>query len=284
MIRKTIKTLFLTGAVLGGTGFLMFGTDLGSYLGTMAASVKEGVEDQIPIDFELRRAEGLIREIDPQIRNCKRDLARAEVDLEELQGSVRALDKVVIDEERQLKRGASLLTGEAVNASNVSFVLADDRGTRRRVERNLQRTMDSYHNNMAILQTKRALIERQTEAVEVAKQRLMSVRAEKENLADQVQALRTQKQMIETLAAGQQRFHLDDSALSQAKEALNKVKKRLDIAQKMLENEVLWHGDPAIAEDTDPTRDVVKEIHEHFGGSATGASTPTTVEHAVTMR
>lgn len=271
MIRKTIKTLFLAGAVLGGTGFLLFGTDLGSYLGTVASSVKQEVEEQIPIDFELRRAEGLIREIDPQIQSCKRDLARAEVELEELQSSVQALDKLVKSEEQRLKRGAQLLEGGMVKTGHVSLTLADDRMARHRVERNLQRQMDSYRNHLSILQTKRSLIDRQTEAVEVAKRRLQTVRAEKELLADQVQSLRTQKQMVETLAAGQKKFRLDDSALSQAKEALDKVKKRLDVAQKMLENEVLWHGEVDEFDDPGPTRDVLTEIHQQFGGEVAGA-------------
>src|SRR5262249_59866453 len=135
---------------------------------------------------------------------------------------------------------------------------------RRRYERELQRTMDSYRNNQAILRTKRALIERQTEAVAVANQRLAAVRAEKENLVDQVRVLKTQQNWIETMAANQKRFDLDDSALSQAREALAQVQKRLDVAQKMLENDMVAEADDPVAK-TEPRRDVLKEIREHFG-------------------
>ncbi len=260
MFCKAFKMLFLTGAVLGGSGLLLFGTDLGSYLGTMASSVKEGVEGQIPVDFEIKRAEKLIVQIDPQIENCKRDVARAEVELEELQASVTNLEKSVGQEEKRLKSGARLLGGDGT----AQVALASDVLTRRRVEHDLQRTMDSYKNNQTILKTKRALIERQTEAVEVAKQRLGAVRAEKETLIDQVRALRTQQQWIETMGASQKRFDLDDSALSQAKEALTKVQKRLDVAQKMLENDMAFSGDDVVAA-VEPSRDVLKEIREHFG-------------------
>ena len=262
MIRKAIKVTFLTGAVLGGTGFLLFGTDLGSYLGTVASSVKEGVEGQIPVDFEIKRAEKLIREIDPQVETCKRDVARAEVELDELQHSVVVLQKVVGSEEAKLRNGAKLLGDDPDGKCS----LAGDVASRRRVERDLQRTLDSFRNNSSILKTKQTLIERQAEAVEVAKQRLTAVRAEKENLADQVRALKTQKQWIEAMAAGQHRFDLDDSALSQAKEALAKVKKRLDVAQKMLENEVVFHGDDGVAVG-EPSRDVLREIQQQFSGA-----------------
>jgi chromosome segregation ATPase len=260
MFCKAFKMLFLTGAVLGGTGFLLFGTNLGSYLGTMASSVKESVEGQIPVDFEIKRAEKLIMQIDPQIENCKRDVARAEVELEELHASVQGLEKSTGQEEKRLKTGARLLSGDGTT----TVTLAGDMLTRRRVESDLRRTMDSYNNNLMILKTKRALIERQTEAVSVAKQRLTAVRAEKETLADQVRALRTQQAWIETMGASQKRFDLDDSALSQAKEALAKVQKRLDVAQKMLENDMVLQSDEPLSV-AEPGRDVLKEIREHFG-------------------
>jgi hypothetical protein len=260
MVFKAFKMLILTGAVLGGTGFLLFGTNLGSYLGTMASSVKDGIAGQIPVEFELKRATNLIQQIEPQIENCKRDVARAEVELDELQASVANLEKVVGSEEKRLKAGARLLSGDGV----VGVSLASETLTRRRYERDLQRTMDSFRNNEAILKTKRQLIERQSEAVDVAKQRLAAVRAEREGLADQVRTLKTQQQWIESMAASQKRFDLDDSALSQAREALAKVKERLNVAQKMLENDMVAQGDDVVAV-AEPARDVLKEICEHFG-------------------
>jgi hypothetical protein len=267
MVFKAFKMLILTGAVLGGTGFLLFGTNLGSYLGTMFSSVKEGIAGQIPVEFELKRATNLIQQIEPQIESCKRDVARAEVELEELQASVGKLEKVVGSEEKKLKAGARLLSSEG---EVVGVTLASETLTRRRYERDLQRTMDSFRNNEAILKTKRQLIERQTEAVDVAKQRLLAVRAERESLADQVRTLRTQQQWIESVAASQKRFDLDDSALSQAKEALAKVKERLNIAQKMLENDMVAQGDDVVAV-AEPARDVLKEICEHFGSGSVQA-------------
>jgi chromosome segregation ATPase len=266
MFCKAFKMLFLTGAVLGGTGFLLFGTNLGSYLGTVATSLRDTVKDAIPVDLEIKRAEGLIRKIDPQIENCKKDVAQAEVELESLRGSVGDLEQVVGNEEKKLKSGAKLLTGDDA----AQYTLASDTSTRRQFERELQRTMDAYRNNQAILKNKRALIERQTDAVSVAKQRLGAVRAEKDNLADQVRVLKTQQHWIETMAANQKRFDLDDSALSQAREALTQVQKRLDVAQKMLENDMVAEPEDAVAK-AEPPRDVLKEIREHFGAPAAAA-------------
>jgi len=259
MICKTFKWMLLSGAVLGGAGFLFLGTDFPSYLGTMASSVRESVAGQIPVEFELKRAEGLIRQIDPQIESCKRDLARSEVELEELHQSVQRLDKVVGGEEKKLRVGAKMLSGDGTG----EVQLASDNGVRRRVNADLQRTKDSFVNNTAILKTKRALIERQEKAVDAAKQRLIAVRTEREALEDQVRSLKTQQQQVEALAATSSRFDLDSTALSQAKEVIAGVKKRLDIAQRMLENDMVFHGEDSFSVAVEE-RNVVREIEELF--------------------
>ncbi len=262
MICKTFKWVILSGAVLGGAGFLLLGTAFPSYVSTMAQSVREGVAGQIPIDLEIKRAENLIQQIDPQIDTCKRDLARSEVELEELQRSVQRLEKVVDGEEKKLKVGARLLSGDGEG----EVQLAADFGARRRVHADLQRTKDSYVNNVAILKAKRSLIERQSRAVEAAQQRLHAVRSEREALADQVRALKTQQQQVEGLAANSNRFDLDSTALSQAKEVITTLRKRLDVAQRMLENDMVFdNGAIEVAVDE---RDVVKEIQELFAAPA----------------
>ena len=262
MICKTFKWVILSGAVLGGAGFLVLGTAFPSYVSTMAQSVREGVAGQIPVEIEIKRAEGLIQQIDPQIDTCKRDLARAEVELDDLQKSVQHLEKTVDSEEKKLKVGARLLSGDGQG----EVQLAADFGARRRVQYDLQRTKDSYVNNMAILKAKRALIERQTRAVEAAQQRLVAVRTEREALADQVRALKTQQQQVEALAANSQRFDLDSTALSQAKEVIATVRKRLDVAQRMLENDMVFESGASV-EVAVQDRDVVKEIHDLFAAN-----------------
>lgn len=265
MIRKTFKMLLLSGVVLGGAGFLFLGTDFPSYVGTVATSVRESVAGQIPVEIELKRADDLIRKIDPQIKSCKLELARAEVDLAELQESVQHLEEVVHGEEKKLRVGAALLrdgAGEDVH-------LAADYGARRRVIADLGRTKDSYVSNLAILKAKRARIDVQSRTVDAAKDRLASVRYERIALEDQVRALKAQQMQVEAMAASSTNFELDSSALSQAKEVIAKVRKRLDVAQRVLENDMVFEGAPATAGED---RNVVKEIDELFG-SADGSQT-----------
>jgi hypothetical protein len=182
------------------------------------------------------------------------------------------LEKVVNLEERTLKTGARLLK----DGETGQVELAADFGHRRRVSADLERTKDSFVNNTAMLKTKRVLIERQGRAVDAAKQRLDAVRTERLALEDQVQALKTQQLQIEALAAHSTRFDLDSTALSQAKEVIATVKKRLDVAQRMLENDIAFHGDP-VAADVDE-RNVLKEIEELFTAERGGATAAVELE------
>ena len=260
MIRKTFKMLLISSVVLGGAGFLFLGTSFPSYIGSVATSVRESVADQIPVEIELKRADNLIRQIDPQITKCKLDLARAEVDLSSLQDSVEHLEKVVTAEEKKLKLGAALLREDTPDGVR----LAADFGARRRVSADLGRTKDSYVNNCAILKSKRILIDRQTRAVDAAKERLAAVRYERGALEDQVRSLKTQQMQVEAMAASSNRFDLDSTALSQAKEVITGVRKRLDVAQRMLENDMAFSGEPVPGADD---RNVIKEIDELFAAN-----------------
>jgi len=263
MICKTFKWLLLTGAVLGGAGFLFLGTAFPSYVSTMASSMRESVVGQIPIDLELKRAESLIRQIDPQIETCKRDVANGQVELEDLQKSILRLEKVVGLQEKKLKDGYKLLSGDGTSEIQLA---AADFGARRRVQADLQRTKDSYVNDLSILKTKRALIERQARAVEAANQRLCAVRTEREAMEDQVRSLKTQQQQVEALTANSTRFDLDSTALSQAKEVIATVRKRLDVAQRMLENDMVFQGEDPLSVAADE-RNVLKEIQELFAAN-----------------
>ncbi len=259
---KIIKWTAISTAALFGVGFFLFGTHMGSYISTVTGSVRESIRGQIPVEFELKRAEKLIREIDPEIQGCMRDLAQAEVDLDDLKTSVTKLERIVARDQRKVQNGYELVAGNADGNGRGEVRLASHRYERRRFETELAHTFDSYTNNSAILKTKQALIERQSQAVSVAKQRLDVVRAQKVRLESMVTSLKVQKASLDALAAGSQRFDLDDSSLSKAKEVLANVKERLDVTQKMLEYDMFPETLGDIAEA--PKRNIISEIRTHF--------------------
>jgi chromosome segregation ATPase len=256
---KLIKwtALGLVGAV--GGGYLVFGDHAVSYLGTAASSVRESVRGKIPVEFELKRAERLVAEIEPQIDTCKRDVARAEVELVDLDQQIEELGGVVTRQERKLRAGREVLASEQSTASYEAGTRLSDLS---RVEMDLSRTLEAHRGNVALLRGKTALRDRQAQAVEAARSRLDSVRNQKGRLEDQIASLKVQKRELDAMTASSHRFDLDDSALSKAKEVLSRVKTELDIAQKVVEDDLFHAGRgngpvPTAAE-------IVKEIDQFF--------------------
>ncbi|MEZ5965176.1 MAG: hypothetical protein R3F56_15185 [Planctomycetota bacterium] len=261
---KLIKWTALGLAGTAAAAFFVFGEHTGSYLGTVASSVRETVRGKIPVDFELKRAERLVGEIDPQIDSCRRDVARAEVELAELDSEIAELAQAVSRDERKLKAGREVLS--VGSAAQPVYELAGKQYSRQRVELDLVRTLEVFRNNSTILRSKQNLRDRQTQAVEAARSRLDAVRAQKSRLEDQIAALKIQKQQLDATAAASKRFDLDDSALSKAKEVLTRVKKELDIAQRVIEDD-LYHAQ-GISMELPVGVDVLKEIDEALAGPA----------------
>ena len=246
----------LVGA--GATGWFLFGDHMGSYFETATNAVREGVRGKIPIEFELKRAEKLIQAIEPEINDCKRDLARAEVELDHMVNQVGRLERKVGEQQAKLKNGCDILG----TAQTASYEFSGQHYSRRRVELDLERTFEAFKNNKALLRGKQVLIERQTKAVSAARAKLDAVRAEKARLEHSIATLKAQKVQFDALAAASSRFDLDDSALSKAKEVLTEVKKRLDVAQRMIEDDIFFTE--GIESEEQPSRDIVKEINAHF--------------------
>ena len=258
---KLIKWTAIGAIGASAAGFFLFGDHAFSYLSTAASSIREGVNDKIPIEFELKRAEALIREIDPQIHEGKRQVAQAEVELENLEREVERLEEAVERGSHKL-RAVTAKFGDGVTMAQLAST------SKYRVELDLERTFDTYRNNTALLDGKRALIERQAKAVAAARSHLDAVRSEKANLEDMIATLKTQKKQVDALAASSRNFEFDDTALGQAKDVLASVRKRLDVQQRLIEDEIYFEAGAAkTAMGDEPRRDIVAEIREHFEGS-----------------
>ena len=255
---KLLKWIVAGGLLVAVASVAVFGTHALSYVRTAAHSIREGVHDQIPVEFELRRAAQLIREIEPQIHTAKRDVAQAEVDLERVEDEVRRLEERVSIDERRLENASSAMSAEAQTASLSEGVIRQ----RRREEYRLKHVLETHKNNVALLEGKRALIERQQKAVFAAGERLDAVRAEKARLEELISQLKTQKRQLDALAASRQSqdLTLDDTALGRARDVLERVKNRLDVAQKMLEGELSFPTESDEIVQVSPGEDVVGEV------------------------
>jgi len=256
---KILKWTAASAIILAVGGWTVFGSDAFSYLTTAVSSARDHVKEQIPIEFELERAEEMVEAIEPEIRRCERDVAEAEVDLRELSASVGDLRDTITQEEAFIRaRTAVLSSGTGGEGYALASVPSE-----RMARSELERVFDSFRSHSEILKAKEARIVQQTEMVTAAKQRLASVASEKAQLEQQIVSLRQQKQWLDAVAAESSKFDLDDSQLAQARKALESVKRRLNVTQQMIQNRAYYNGE-ALVGATDPQRDILGEIEDHF--------------------
>ncbi len=255
---KLIKWIGIGSVAVAATGFFLFGGQTLSYVTTAADSIREGIKEEIPIEYELKRASKLIQAIDPQIRSAKLQVAKAEVSLENTRKDIERLERSVTRSERKLRTVSASLNGEGAGVYELSSY------KRQRVEIDLQRTFDAHKNNAVILRSKRALVARQEQSVATASVRLDAIRAEKSRLVDMIASLKTQKMQLDAMAASSVNIHLDDSALGQAKDVLSEIQNRLDVAQKLMEADIFFgpQTEESMITDTNVAFEVQKYLND----------------------
>lgn len=259
--KKLIKWSLISTVGAVGVGYLLFGKNLKSYVTTAYGDVRQAVVGSVPIDFELRRARTLIEKIDPEIRDARRDVARAEVELDALRGQIRNLKNAIAKAERKMGRHRKYIRGEGTAVP--VFNGHRDYGVAA-VKAELIRTFDMYRNQVDLLESKEATAKRQKHILESARKKLLAVRAERNKLVDTVEMLEARKRELDAMAATTKRAgELDTSNLREAKRLIADIKKRLDVSTKIIQEELfLSNGEVAVA---DENRDILKEMEEYFG-------------------
>lgn len=217
---------------------------------------RESVQDSVPIEYQLEQAERSIDDIIPEIEASKQVVAQEQVEIRYLGEEIGKLERTQAQDGDRIKaHNASLKSGSA------AFVVAGRPYSRPVMENELRIALKKHQNNEALLESKRRLIEARQRSLQAARQKLDAVVAEKDNLAVAVESLRAQLRETQALEATSSKMRLDDTKLSEVKDVLARVKKRLDVAQQLIENDAGAIVDlPAEV----PATDVSAEVDRYF--------------------
>lgn len=256
-----IKKILIAAAIVIGIGFFLLGPAVFSHVGHVVDRARASVEESIPLEYELQRAEGMVEDILPEIEACKRVVAEEQVEIKDLE---RDIAQRTERQERYARRIQA--RNEMLKTRRVDYKLAGRSYSRAELERELRLALSKYKQHAALIESKRRLLDARRRSMQAARQRLSKVMGEKENLLTRVEHLRARLREVQAMEAAGERFALDASGLAEAKKVLNRCRKRLDVAQKMLENEegvILDLED--VAQDLPPV-DICKEIDRYFAG------------------
>ena len=267
MFFKLIKigSLTVAGGVVAGA--LFFGGEAASYLRSSARSVRASVRENIPVDFELRRARDLLDEMLPEMQANVRLIAGQEVDIDAANADIGASEKSLAEESARIQK-----LREALSGSQSNYTFAERTFTREQLKQDLARRFDLYREAEATLAAKRKLLGERQRSLAAAETQLEHMRDRKGALEAQVEALAGQYrlvQMASSSAVGQPPS-IDAGKLAQAEKLVAEIRKQLNVAEHVLAREATFTQ--PIPVDIVDEQDLLSRVDQHFSGGK--ASTP----------
>jgi peptidoglycan hydrolase CwlO-like protein len=255
-----LKRVFIIG---GGALFvlvLLFGKSTVSYLRTSAGYVSDAAQESVPIEFQIDRARGMIKDLVPEVRKNMQVIAKEEVEVKKLEEQIAQTQTRLAKEKEQLLR---LKTDLASGKSN--FTYASRSYSVEQVKTDMANRFERYKTGEATLASLEQMLTARQRSLEAARQKLEGMLAAKRQLAVEVENLEARLQMV-AAAQSTSAYQFDDSRLGQAKELIAKLRTRLDVAEKLANAETKYQGEIQL-EGTSPAN-IVEEVTEHFAGDS----------------
>ena len=256
MITKCVKATCLVVVVGTVVGVMAFGTDCLSYVKCSAKSVQGAVRDSVPLEFELERAKALLDEIIPEMHASIRLIAQEEVEIAslktDLENGIRALDE-------EKERIGTLSTALAVERASYTF--GDRRFNRYDLKTDLAARFARFKEAEIVHASKGRLLSTRQGTLQAALTLLDKTKSQKRLLADKISALEGKYRVVKAAASGSH-LTIDNSKLAQTEKLISQIKKRLDVAERVLAHESKFVQ--SIPVDLIDERDLIAQIDDHF--------------------
>ncbi len=245
--------------VLGG---LFFGRDLFSYASSGGKMIRSAVKDSIPVEFEIQRARGLLEDLIPEMHANLRTVASEEVEVASLEKDITKERDWVGTERGQIQK-----LRRDLNVHPVS-----NTGGEREKEavENLGLRFERFRTAELLLTGKEKLLRSRKLSLQAAIQRLGKTRLARVELNAQIASLEGQFRLLQAQGSMND-MRIDTTKLAQTQRLLADLKKRLEVAQRVLEHESRFSDDMP-APDITP-ESLAELIDAHFEkGARTGDS------------
>jgi hypothetical protein len=271
MLCKAIKFVFVGTLLVAVTGGVLFGTRSLGYFKTGIRRVQQHVHDQVPIEFELQRARNMLNDIIPELQGNIRAIAHDEVEIANLRADIRHSTDRLASEETHISKLRDQLETHTVSFESGTPVSVA------RVTEKLASRFTRYKEAEMILASKAKLLETRERSLQAALQMFDRAKASKAELEQQVEALVAQHRLIQAQSYTS-RSGINRSRLTKADQLLTQIRKRLDVAERVLAHEGEFVG---IVEDSPVDTDaVMAEVDEYFSRNKTGKVEVATTTHS----
>jgi hypothetical protein len=245
--------------VLGG---MIFGRDLVSYVRSSTRTVQSAIKDAVPLEFEFKRARDLLEEIIPEMHANIRLIAEEEVEVARLETEIQQGEERLSEQRKRVRR-----LREELDQERDRYRLGGSTYSRDEVSAELARSFGRYKEAELGQKSKQRLLASRQQSLRAAMSLLDSIRTRKQALEDKVQTLEGQYRLVKATAVGS-RIQVDNSKLAQTERLLSQIKKRLDVAERVLAHESRFAEE--IEVDTVSEGELLSLVDEYFDGREAG--------------
>jgi hypothetical protein len=252
MIKRTI--LVVTG--LGLTTLVLFGRDAASYVSTTYHKLTSSVQDRVPVEFQIDRAKQMVRDLDPEIRHSMHVIAKEEVALEQLNQQIESSQTKTDGDKKDILRLQSDL-----GQNKRVYRYASHSYTPDQVKQDLARRFSRFKVADDTLASMKQMRDARQKNLDAAQQKLAAMVSARRKLDVDVQNLEAKRKLVEVAQASSD-YVFDDSQLARAKELINDIRTRLDVAAKLANADVNVETEIPL-NDAAPA-DITDQVTEYF--------------------
>jgi len=251
-----IKKALFTVVGLGLTTIVLFGRDAASYVGTTYHRLTSSVKEAVPTEFQIDRAQAMVKDLEPEIRRSMHVIAKEEVALE-------GLNKQIASSEQKVEKDKSdILRLQADLGQNKDLYRYASRSyTSEQVKQDLARRFSRFKVTDETLSNLKGMRDARERNLDAAQQKLATMINARRKLEVEVENLRAKHKLVEVAQATSD-YQFDESQLSRAKELIADIRTQLDVQAKLANADVNIEVEIPL-DDTAPS-DITDQVAEYF--------------------
>jgi len=231
MVTKCLKITVLVVVIVLIVGVLLFGTNLKSYIWSSAKHIRSSVSDSVPIEFELLRARDLLEEIIPEMHANIRMISEDEVEVAALKADIEQSEKPLAAERNRVAK-----MHKQLNTHLTSYNIGSVKYNRAEFKEELAQRFDRFREAVLVQASKKRLLIAREKSLKSALDLLDQTRARKRLLENKIEGLESQYRLVQAASVGSP-INIDNSKLTKTERLISQIKKRLDVAERVLAHE-----------------------------------------------
>ena len=186
----------------------------------------------MPIEFELKRARQMIKDLKPEIERNMRRIAEEEVQVARLSARVDKADEKLAGDRADIMR-----MKKDLDSGSEFFVYAGRTYSERAVKTDLANRFAQFKTESGTADQNRKILSARQAQLTAAREKLNSMLDARRQLQLDVEHLQARLTMVEVHQTTSD-FKFDDSKLSRTQELIGEISTRIEVAEKLVQSDV----------------------------------------------